>query len=172
MSRPALASRRRVLAIVVCAVLAGVVASGCTGRSDPGPTPTSAPTTDASSAVTGPTSAPTSPAGLVPDGSAEDNLALFRSVTQAVWNSSEQGSGRAYVDALVAAGFDKATMQVTDDTTTLGEPAESIQFSVLWKDGWCLVGQVGPATGAPVAAVLPSVGDGMCLLGRTRPIDW
>ena len=41
-------------------------------------------------------------------------------------------AGRAYIDALVAAGFDKAAMQVTPDQTTVGNPAESIQFSVRW----------------------------------------
>ncbi len=97
---------------------------------------------------------------------------MFRFDVSEVWNSPDAASGRAYIDALVAAGFDKSAMQVTEDTTTIGDPAESIQFSVLWHDGECLVGQVGPATGAPVVAVLPAVGDGRCLIGDTRPIDW
>ena len=109
---------------------------------------------------------------MQPDGSAVDNLPFFRSVTDAVWATSDRASGRAYIDALVTAGFDKSAMQVTNDTTTIGDPAESIQFSVLWNDEECLVGQAGPATGAAVAAVLPAVGDGVCLLGQTRPIDW
>lgn len=109
---------------------------------------------------------------MQPDGTAADNLAFFRAITETVFNSAESVSGRAYVDALVSAGFDRSAMQVTNDTTTLGDPAESIQFSILWSDGQCLVGQAGPATGALVTAVLPAVGDGTCLLGRTRPIDW
>jgi hypothetical protein len=92
-------------------------------------------------------------------------------VTAAVWASPEQVSGRAYIDALVAAGFDKSAMQVTPDETTVGNPAESIQFSVRWGEE-CLVGQVGPATGAPVAIVVPILAEGTCLVGETRPIDW
>lgn len=108
---------------------------------------------------------------LVPDGTADDNLPLFAAVTAAVWASPESVSGRAYVDALTAAGFDKAAMQVTADTSTVGNPAESILFSVRWDDE-CLVGQVGPAIGEPVAVVVPVLAEGACLVGQTRPIDW
>lgn len=108
---------------------------------------------------------------LVPDGSAEDNLPLFAEVVTAVWASPENEYGRAYIDALVAQGFDRATMQVTSDVSTVGNRAESLQFSVLWGDE-CLVGQVGPATGDPVAVVVPALAEGGCLIGATRPIDW
>ncbi len=125
------------------------------------------------SAVAEPTSAPSeaAPAALVPEGSATDNLPVFTAVTGAVWASPEQVSGRAYIDALVSAGFDRAAMQVTYDQSTVGNPAESIQFSVRWGDE-CLVGQVGPATGAPVTVVVPVLAEGTCLVGETRPIDW
>lgn len=108
---------------------------------------------------------------LVPDGSAEDNLPLFSRVVSIVWASPDNASGRAYIDSLVAAGFDKAAMQVTNDTSTVGNRAESLQFSVLWNDQ-CLVGQVGPATGDPVAVVVPVLPEGGCLIGTTRTIDW
>jgi hypothetical protein len=88
-----------------------------------------------------------------------------------VWNGADRVSGRAYVDALVAGGFDKSAMQVTADQSTVGNPAESIQFSVRWGEE-CLVGQVGPATGNPVSVVVEGLPDGGCLLGSTRPIDW
>ncbi len=135
---------------------------------DPAPTATAAP-----SATAAPTPSPTESAagGLVPGGTAGENLPLFEAVTAAVWASPEQVSGRAYIDALVAAGFDKSAMQVTPDETTVGNPAESIQFSVRWGEE-CLVGQVGPATGAPVAIVVPILAEGTCLVGETRPIDW
>jgi hypothetical protein len=107
----------------------------------------------------------------VPDGTAEDNLPLFAAVTAAVWSSADSASGRAYIDALTAAGFDNAAMQVTRDTSTVGNPAESIQFSVRWGDE-CLIGQVGPATGQPVTVTVPALGEGTCLVGATRPIDW
>ena len=54
---------------------------------------------------------------------------------------------------------------------TVGNPAESIQFSVRWGDE-CLVGQVGPSTGDPVVAVMPGLATERCLIGDTRPIDW
>ena len=106
---------------------------------------------------------------LVPEGSASDNLPLFQTVTVTVWDSENRASGRAYVDALVGAGFDKAAMQVTEDRSTVGNPAESIQFSVAWGDAECLVGQVGPSTGEPVTAVLPQLADDRCLIGQTAP---
>jgi hypothetical protein len=137
------------------------------GRSGvPTVSPSSSPLASAAPSATEPT-APV----LAPQGSAEDNLPLFSAVTAAVWASPDQVSGRAYVDALVAAGFDKAAMQLTPDQSTVGNPAEAIQFSVHWNDA-CLVGQVGPATGAPVAVVVPALANGSCLIGSTRPIDW
>jgi hypothetical protein len=157
-----------VLAVGV-AILA-VVLAGCTGA--PVPPATSASPTSTASASPTPTSAPPRAPVLVPDGSALDNLPLFAAVTAKVWAGADRTAGRAYIDALVAAGFEKSAMQVTRDTSTVGNPAESIQFSVRWKDGQCLVGQVGPATGNPVTEVLPGLGDGRCLLGDTRPIDW
>lgn len=117
-----------------------------------------------------PTPTPTGPT-LQPEGTAEDNLPLFDAVVQGVWAGAEQVSGRAYVDALVAAGFDKGAMQVTRDETTVGNPAETIMFSVRWG-AQCLVGQVGPATGGAIAVVLPGLDDDACLVGLTRQIDW
>ncbi|QMU98801.1 hypothetical protein FVO59_14750 [Microbacterium esteraromaticum] len=76
------------------------------------------------------------------------------------------------MDALTQAGFAKENMQVTADRSTVGNPAESLQFSVAWSATECLVGQVGPSTGDPVTAVLPRLADGACLVARTRPIDW
>ncbi|UUT35265.1 DUF6993 domain-containing protein [Microbacterium elymi] len=108
----------------------------------------------------------------MPDGTAQQNLALFREVTHAVWAGADRVHGRAYIDALVKAGFRKKAMQVTEDLTTVGNPAETIQFSVRWKDGQCLMGQVGPETGDPVTTVMPGLADGRCLLGTTRDIDW
>lgn len=114
------------------------------------------------------------PAGPVfhADGTAEDNLPIFEQVVAAVWAGEQRVSGRAYIDALVAAGFDREAMQLTPDTSTVGNPAESIQFSVRWGDAECLVGQVGPSTGEPATAVMPQLAEGRCLVGVTRPVDW
>ncbi len=63
-------------------------------------------------------------------------------------------------------------MQVTQDLTTVGNPVESLQFSVRWGEDECLIGQVGPSTGEPVTVVVDQLAEGRCLVGNTRPIDW
>ena len=88
-----------------------------------------------------------------------------------MWASPDNVSGRAYIDALVAAGFDKAAMQVTQDQTTVGNPAESIQFSVRWGEE-CLVGQVGPATGRRSPWSCRRSPRARASSAQTRPIDW
>lgn len=144
-----------------------MVLAGCTDAPEPAePTSSSA----------APSVEPSSPAPepdptLQPEGSADDNLAFFAFVVDGVWANGQPLDGRAYVDALEAAGFDKQAMQVTNDQTSLGGPVDSIQFSVLWADE-CLIGQAGPAIGEPVAIVAPRVRGGECLVGQTRPIDW
>ncbi len=132
----------------------------------------SAPTAPASTPASQGTPTPTeqSPV-LVPDGSAEENLPLFTSVMQQVATGPDNTAGRAYVDALVAAGFDKGAMQVTADRTSVDNPVDSLQFSVQWGER-CLVGQVGPSTPTPTAVVVPELPSGGCLIGQTRPIDW
>lgn len=152
----------------IAAVLAAALMfAGCAPAPAPG-TPASTTSTDPV-----PTASPTASSApeLHPEGTAADNLPLFTAVTRGVWESSERESGRAYIDALVAAGFDKTAMQVTPDRSTIGSTAESLQFSVRWGDE-CLIGQVGEATGDPVTAILPGLSTGKCLIGQTRPIDW
>lgn len=161
---------RPLAALTLLAVLA---LAGCTGESPTTPTDaaeTSAPVSSASANAA--TSVPSAaPVALVPGGSAQQNLPFFTQVVATVWAGSGQVDGRAYVDALVGAGFDKGAMQVTPNESTIGNAAESIEFSVrLGAD--CLVGQVGPSIGDPVTTVLPGLSSGGCLIGQTRPIDW
>jgi hypothetical protein len=155
---------------VLAAVVAATLAGGLTACSAPEP---AEPTPEAVTSSAPPSSAP-EPSGptYVADGSAADNLPLFTAVTAQVWSSEARNSGRAYVDALVGAGFDRAAMQVTQDATTVGNPVESLQFSVRWGETECLVGQVGPSTGEPVTAVMPQLAEGRCLVGTTSAIDW
>ncbi|MBT8798863.1 hypothetical protein J0P97_12385 [Microbacterium flavum] len=132
----------------------------------PGPAPavtTSSPSPSASPTPTGPV--------LLPEGTAQENLPFFTAIMNQVAATEQRWQGRAYVDALVAAGFPKDAMELTNDLTTVGNGADSIQFSVRWS-GECLVGQVGPSTPTPTALVLPQVPGGTCLVGQTRPIDW
>lgn len=148
--------------LALLTVAATLVLTGCTSG---------VPTASASSATAvakdDATASPSVAPVLHPDGSAEDNLPLFAGVVAQVWAGSSRASGSAYIDALAAAGFARTDMQVTADESTVGNPAESIQFSVRWGKDRCLVGQVGPSTGDPVTAVLPQVEGGRCLIGRT-----
>ncbi len=89
----------------------------------------------------------------------------------AVVAADDSASGRDFIDALIAAGFDRDAMQVTADRTTVDLQAGSVQFSVRLGDE-CLVGQYGPASGGYHGAVRPALGTGGCLVGQTRPIDW
>jgi len=152
-------------------VMLGALTAACAPYA-PGSPPQSSPPASAA-----PDAAPTAPAGDVvrapaADASADVALAPFAKITDRVWASERRHQGRAYVDALVDAGFSKERMQVTADRSTVDNPAESIQFSVAWNDSECLVGQVGPSTGEPTTAVLPRLVGGACLAGKTRPIDW
>jgi hypothetical protein len=135
----------------------GAATSGSPVPTSPGPTPTQEPDE--------------APPVLRPDGSAADNLPYFDAVNLGVIAADDDAGGRAFVDALAAAGFDTDAMQVTDDATTIGDPADSIQFAVLFA-GECLVGQYGPKSEGYHSAVRPALGTGGCLVGRTRPIDW
>jgi hypothetical protein len=139
--------------------------AGCSLLS-PAPSPSPSPSAE-------PAAEPTAPAApsLQPTLSAGENLAFFDSVNQGVIAADGNAGGRAFIDALVAAGFDKAAMQVTGDRTTIDTPADSIQFSVAFQ-GECLIGQYGPASGGYHGAVRPMLGTGSCLVGQTRPIDW
>jgi hypothetical protein len=158
--------------IAVLATAAVLFLAGCTPSAPAEPSGTGPTASSASPAVSAPAPSPSASAGaLAPEASAADNLPLFERVVREVWNGPAQVSGRAYIDALVAAGFDKGAMQVTPDTTVIGNPAESIEFSVRWGEE-CLVGQVGPSIGDPVVTVLPGLSTGGCLIGQTRPIDW
>ncbi|WP_200838683.1 MULTISPECIES: DUF6993 domain-containing protein [Microbacterium] len=153
----------RAAALILVSGVSVVVLAGCAPEPEAKPSPPSTAS-----------AAPTSPAApvLVAEGTAEENLPVFTAVAERVWGTDRRGEGRAYVDALVDAGFARDAMQVTPDVTTVGNPAESIQFSVRWGEESCLIGQVGPSTGAVVTTVMPQLAGGRCLVGATRPIDW
>ena len=154
--------------------MAALGLAGCTSGSTPQP---STPTTTSAAipggdATTASPDAASSPAPVSSATSeASQRLPLFTQTVASVWTGPNPVSGRAYIDALTAAGFDKAAMQVTADQSTIGNAAESIEFAVRIGDQ-CLVGQVGPSIGDPVTAVLPGLAAGGCLIGQTRAIDW
>lgn len=164
-------TRRTATATILASVAILVGMAGCTA-----PSAQPAPSTDAAATATPSASAPatTEPApvpSLRPELAASENLAYFDLVNRQVIAADPAAGGRDFIDALTAAGFDRAAMEVTSDTTTLGDPADSIQFAVRFQDA-CLVGQYGPKSDGYHGAVRPALGTGGCLVGETRPIDW
>jgi hypothetical protein len=158
--RPFRAGAAVSLAGLVVAVALGV--TGCTSGS-PAPSLTSTPTASS-------TSTPTPVATFGPEAPTPVALAHFNSVMQALLKSNSNPDGRAVIDALAAGGFAKKTMQLTPDTTTIGRTVDSIEFSVLWQNKNCLVGQIGTA-GYGISSS-PVLSTGKCLIGTTRPINW
>jgi len=147
-------------AALLMAPLAGCSELGIPGG-DGGP-PTTAPSA-ASADASG------APPVLVPGGTAEENRPLFDAVSGGVVAADAGAGGRAFVDALVAAGFDRAALEVTDDTTAIGRAADSVQFAVRLGDG-CIIGERSASGYGSVVA--PVLGTGRCLVGETRAIDW
>jgi hypothetical protein len=148
-----------VLRAAVVVVLALALA-GCAEQSAPVPMPL--PTT---------TTTPSAIASAPPDTSATGQKPLFdltNNATISLANGANPG-GRAFIDSLVAAGFDRTQMQLTPDKTAINLDADNVQFSVL-VEGECLVGQYGNV--GYQSTVLPALSTGTCLIGNTRPIDW
>ena len=170
--------RRRDRMLTSAALIIAVVGalSACTPAAPiPSPSttmPTASPAPTSTPPET-PTPTPTAPAvpELQPGLSAGENLDYFDLVNTAVVAANAAPGGRDFVDALVAGGFDKSAMQVTPDRTAIDLQADSIQWSVLFN-GECLIGQYGPASGGYHSEVAAPSGQGACLLGETRPIDW
>jgi hypothetical protein len=152
-------------------ILLGFALAGCSA------TPPAAPKSPASAEETrsAPSGAPeraTAPVPtLTPALSASENLAYFDWVATDVLAGNPSAGGKAFIDALAAAGFDKTAMEVTFDSTAADLAADSIQFAVRFN-GECLVGQTGPASGGYHSVVTALLGTGRCLVGATRQIDW
>jgi hypothetical protein len=122
------------------------------------------PVPSASSSMPPASEAPAPRPSLDPSRPAKDNLAYFDFTVKAVLHKNAAASGAEVIDALAAAGFDRADMQVTPDRTTADLEAGSIQFAVRFN-GECLIGQRGPEDGGYHSMVGPLLGTGRCLLG-------
>ncbi|KGJ73505.1 hypothetical protein GY21_11060 [Cryobacterium roopkundense] len=165
MRMPASVRRHRLFAGIAVVLLA-IPLAGCTaGAGEPSPT-----ATDTASPSASATATPPPPPALQPELSASANLGYFDSIANAV-AATNPADGRAYIDALVAGGFDKSAMQLTFDRTHVDLAADFVQFSVQFN-GECLIGQYGPASGGYHSMVAPILGSGTCLLSVTRQIDW
>lgn len=148
--------------VAAAVVLAGILA-GCS--------PTQPQATPKPSASEAPEATPSAAPSFDPNAPADEAIVFFDTVNTATLEANAAADGRAFIDGLVAAGFDKAAMEVTSDSTTIGNAADSIQFSVRWGES-CLIGQNGAAVGGYHSTVGPLLGSGTCLIGSTRPIDW
>ncbi|MFZ4895632.1 DUF6993 domain-containing protein [Plantibacter sp. Mn2098] len=145
----------------VIGLTAMLLVSACSLLPSAKPTPTATPT---------PTSTVAGPPVLVPEGTAAENLPFFDLVNNKTLTAKADAGGRDFIDGLVTAGFPKADMEVTPDTTSIDLAADSIQFSVKWN-GSCIIGQHGANIGYH-SEVAPLLDTGRCLVGATRPIDW
>ena len=147
--------------------------SGCTtpGSAEPAPEATRTAEADPTPSEE-PTEAPETPRPeptLDTNGSALQNLDYFDAVNERLLEEQESPDGRAFIDNLTGAGFDREAMEVTPDRTAVDLPADNLQFSVKIGDE-CLIGQFGN-TGY-VSVVGDALSTGKCLVGKTRPIDW
>lgn len=109
---------------------------------------------------------------LVPGGTATQNLPFFQEVLRQYAASEQPIEGQPVVDALATAGFDKAAMQVSFDRSKTNLVADNIFVSVKIGEE-CLIGQLVTADRTAYAVTEPAIGpDKVCLVGKTRPIDW
>ncbi len=148
--------------VVIVATLV-VALSGC-APFDPQPSPTAVDT-----ATPMPSATPEPDPELVEGGTAGQNRPFFEFVLEGVLADDSSPSSRLVVDSLVDAGFDRESMQVTADTTPVGQPADSILVSVQ-IDGQCLIGQI--IDDGLTSQLTDVLGTGRCLIGETLSIDW
>lgn len=155
-------------AIVVTLVVASAALAGCvTSATAPSPSTTSGAASARPTAT--PAASPTRAPTLVAGGTAQENRAYFDAVNTRLFAANASANGRSIIDNLVAAGFDKASMQVSPDRTAINGAVDSILFSVKIGDS-CLLGQHGG--GGYSSAVEAALTSGACLIGKTRAIDW
>ena len=133
--------------------------------STPEPTSSTAPTSPSSSA---PPAVPADPI-YVDGGTAEANRSYFDLVNTRLFASNADANGQGIIESLVAAGFQKAEMQLTPDRTVGNLKADSVLFAVN-MGGTCLLGQYGG--GGYSSAAQKALEGGGCLIGKTRTIDF
>ena len=143
---------------VVAGVLLALTLTGCVDAPEPTPTPT-----------TSASATPEPDPEIDLEGSAKDNREFFDLVNTELIAAGGTLDGRAFIDNLVAAGYPKADMEVTSDSTAINIASDNIQFSIR-LNGTCLIGQYGNIGYASTTAEILSTG--RCLVGQTRPIDW
>lgn len=108
-----------------------------------------------------------------PAGDADANQAYFTQVANDYVASGQPYAGKAIVDAFAAAGFDKTLMQVSFDKTPYNKDVDALFLSVR-IDTDCLIAQFVQAGRTVRVSKAPAVGAerNVCLVGKTRQIDW
>ena len=104
-----------------------------------------------------------------PTGTAAANQQYFDYVNLEWATAYGMSDNHNIVNNLANAGFTKADMEVTDNTTALNIPVDAIQVAVRIQ-GECLIGQFSAAGYTGILA--PMLGSGTCLVGKTIVIDW
>ena len=160
-----MAAVRCILPVIGLSVLA-VALAGCSSEAQ-NPSSSSKPST--TSATPSRSAMPAPAPSYRSDGTAQANKAFFDAVNGKLFAGNGSANGRTIIDSLVAAGFDKFAMQVTPDKTSINGGADSILFSVKIGDS-CLLGQHGGSGYS--SAVDAALKSGLCLIGKTRAIDW
>ena len=149
--------RSPVTLVVAVSAIVAFGLSGCTGSPASTPSDTNAST----SAV--PTVAPT----FSPSGTANDNVAFFRSVVEVATKSQGlNASTQKLAQSLAAGGFPSQGIEFTDNATAVGMKPDSVTVAAEFK-GQCLIAQYGPSIKDLAVSVLPVLASGGCLLGRS-----
>lgn len=160
-------ARRASAAFVAPLALATIVA-GCTASPGPAVSPTASRPPATVVPEPQPTASEPNGPALDPEGDAEANLEYFTATLEPLVAGGARPTGGVVVDALTAAGFDRAAMQVTPDETAIGLPVDALLFSVRLGES-CLLGQVDDEGLATTTA--PVLASGACLVGATASLD-
>lgn len=162
--RGTMSRRARMLATAAMASIVLSELAGCTAVRTASPAQTTVPGVTATARPT-----PVPAATMVPGGTAQQNLPFFDAVNRRTIAANANPASLTFIDALAAAGFNKADMQVSADKTTVGLQPGSIQFSVKIGDS-CLIGQYGSDIGGYHSMVAAPISTGSCLIGDTVPL--
>lgn len=143
---------RRQAAVLATGIAALLALAGCSGA-DPSPSPSPSAT-------------------ATPSGSPSQDLtgaaALQQRFADVLSANDVAGrpDGEALTAALVAAGFDQAAIERSEDVDEQGNPVALMSVAVR-VDQECLLGQVGGGT--PTTTIVPVLGTGTCLVAPAGP---
>ncbi len=141
------------VAVSACAAV-GLSACASGGPANPAETPTHS---------VSPRVAPT----FSPNGTANDNIAYFRSIVEAAIESQGlNASTEKLARSLSTNGFAAAGIEYSDNATAVGMKADSVTVAAEFK-GQCLIAQYGPSIKGLAVTLAPALASGGCLLGRS-----